>query len=439
MIKVGLPSALIYGSSKPESDQKILSNLYWEEGLQEDVIAYFRDNANNFTKHLAELSPDIIITIGGTRASWHSVVLNASDLVVASKWVHYTKEYDDETLGRDIARYATNWACDTYPNVYGNKDFPYFSVFTGAYKTDIDRIYRSYHSMLNQTYSSWEWVVVDDSPEDHNETWQILQELAKKDHRVKPHRIFPISGGNIGEVKNRAASLANGTWLVEMDHDDALAPTLFEDCVKASKQYPDAGFIYTNCAEPFEDGEMRKYTNTIGDKKDWYANPNNTFVWGYGGHRKTEIEDTEYIEHIYPNINPKTIRFNIGMPNHARIWRKDVYTAIGRHNKFVSVADDYELIVRTFLNTKMLHINKLLYFQYNNRNSTVDNNRNDINRKSRLIKDYYDKQIHERFIELGVEDWEWNDNDDRANLFQNDMDRLKYFDKENFVNYIYNE
>ena len=87
----------------------------------------------------------------------------------------------------------------------------------------------------------------------------------------------------------------------------------------------------------------------------------------------------------------------------------------------------------------MIHINKLLYFQYNNRNSTVDNNRNDINRKSRLIKDYYDKQIHERFIELGVEDWEWNDNDGRANLFQNDMDRVQYFDKENFVNYIYNE
>ena len=153
----------------------------------------------------------------------------------------------------------------------------------------------------------------------------------------------------------------------------------------------------------------------------------------------TTIQDIEYIEHVYPNINPKTIRFNIGMPNHARIWRKDVYTAIGRHNKFVSVADDYELIVRTFLNTKMIHINKLLYFQYNNRNSTVDNNRNDINRKSRLIKDYYDKQIHERFIELGVEDWEWNDNDGRANLFQNDMDRVQYFDKENFVNYIYNE
>lgn len=439
MIKVGLPSALIYGHSNKEEDKKLLSTLYWEEGLQEDIIAYFRDSSKDFKKHLAQLSPDIVITIGGTRASWEWVVLDSSDIVVASKWMHYSEQPNDEDLARDIARYATNWACDSYPKVYENNDFPYFSVFTGCYKTDKARIYRSYYSMVDQTYSSWEWVVVDDSPEDHTETWEILKELSAKDHRVKPHRIFPVSGGNIGEVKNRAASLSNGTWLVEMDHDDALMPTLFEDCIKASRKYPDAGFIYTNPAEPYEDGQMRRYTNTIGEKEDWYANPDNTFVWAYGGHRFTNHDGIEYIEHIYPNINPKTIRFNIGMPNHARIWRKDIYNKIGKHNKFISVADDYELILRTFLNTKMIHINKLLYLQYNNRNSTVDNNSNDINRKSRLIRDYYEKQIHERFIELGVEDWEWNEEDQRGNLFQNDMDRVKYYEEENYVNYIYNE
>lgn len=439
MIKVGLPTALVYGSSKYSGKQSLKSNLYWEENLQEYVVAYFKDDSINFKQHLAEISPDIIITIGGTRASWEWIARCANDTVVASKWVHYTQEYDDITLANDIARYSTNWACDTYPKVYNNSDFPYFSVFTGCYKTDKDRIYRSYLSMVNQTYSSWEWVIVDDSPEDHTETWEILKELSNKDHRVKPHRIFPVSGGNIGEVKNRAASLSNGMWLVEMDHDDALMPTLFEDCIKASKEYPDAGFIYTNPAEPYEDGEMRKYTNTIGDKKDWYANPNNTFVWGYGGHRLTTVDGIEYVEHVYPGINPKTIRFNIGMPNHARIWRKDVYDKIGRHNKFISVADDYELIVRTFLNTKMLHINKLLYLQYNNRNSTVDNNSTDINRKARLIKDYYEQQIHQRFIDLGCDDWEWNDVDNRANLFQFDRDRLKYYKEENSVNYTYNE
>ena len=440
MIKVGLPSALVYGWHK-FGEHKIQSNLYWEEGLNEDVqvYSYERVQEKDFTSHLAQHNPDVIITIGGTRASWKWIAKEIPQRVISTKWIHYTLPQDKLTMANDIARYATFWACNSYPLIYQNIDQPTFSVFTGAYKTDEFRIMRSYNSMVNQTYSNWEWVVVDDSPEGHTETWQILQELASKDHRVKPHRIFPISGGNIGEVKNRAASLANGTWLVEMDHDDALLPTLFEDCIKAAKQYPDAGFIYTNPAEPYEDGEMRRYTNTIGDKKDWYKNPNNTFAWAYGGHRRTVVNDIEYIEHVYPNINPKSIRFNIGMPNHARIWRKDIYDKIGRHNKFISVADDYELIVRTFLATRFIHINKLLYLQYNNRNSTVDNNANDINRKSRLIRDFYEKQIHERFIELGVDDWEWNEADQRGNMFQNDMDRLKYYDEENFVNYIYNE
>jgi len=439
MIKVGLPTALVYGSSKKDGHEKLQSNLYWEENLQENVIAHFRKDSNNFKSDVAQISPDIIITVGHTREYWSSVMEGSHDISIASRWVHYKKEYEDLELANDIARYSTNWACDTYPKVYNNKELPFFSAFTGCYKTDKSRIYRSYKSLYNQTYSSWEWVIVDDSPEDHTETWEILKELSGKDHRVKPHRILPVSGGNIGEVKNRAASLSNGTWLIEMDHDDALLPTLMEDCIKASKEYPDAGFIYTNVAEPYEDGQMRQYTSTIGEKETWYANPNNTFVWGYGGHKITKHGDIDYIEHVYPGINPKTIRFNIGMPNHARIWKRDVYNKIGKHNRFISVADDYELIVRTFLNTKMLHINKLLYLQYNNRNSTVDNNSTDINRKARLIKDYYEQQIHQRFIDLGCNDWEWNDKDNRANLFQFDRDRLKYYKDENMVNYTYNE
>lgn len=428
MIKVGLPSALVYGHSKFEGKYHINSNLYHEENLQERVAVYIKSDSKKFTEHFATVNPDVIITIGGTRASWEWIARESDQVFISSKWIHYTEEYSDLIMANDIARQGTYNACETIA-------LPDFSVFTGAYKTEAGRIKRSYKSLVAQTHQNWEWVVVDDSPESHTETWEILKALAKTDYRVKPHRIFPVSGGNIGEVKNRAASLSNGKWLIEMDHDDALLPTLMEECIKGAEMYPDAGFIYTNPAEPYEDGEMRQYTKTIGDRDVWYANPLNTFVWGYGGHRYTEHEGMQYVEHIYPGINPKTIRFNIGMPNHARIWRRDVYEAIGKHNKFISVADDYELIVRTFLNTRMLHINKMLYLQYNNRNSTVDNNATDINRKSRLIKEFYDKQIKERFVELGVEDWEWNESDGRSNLFQNDMDRLKYFEKESKVNY----
>ena len=123
------------------------------------------------------------------------------------------------------------------------------------------------------------------------------------------------------------------------------------------------------------------------------------------------------------------------MPNHLRAWRRDVYFKIRGHNRNISVADDFELIVKTFLETKFTHIKKMLYLQYNNRNSTVDNNSTDINRKARLIRDYYDVQIHERIKQLGGFDWNWDLNEGHSHKLQNWMDRTRYYDNEEVLNY----
>ena len=52
------------------------------------------------------------------------------------------------------------------------------------------------------------------------------------------------------------------------------------------------------------------------------------------------------------------------MPNHVRCWEKNFYHKIGGHNIDLSVADDMELIVRTFLYGKMAKVNKVLYIQH---------------------------------------------------------------------------
>lgn len=439
MIKVGLPTALVYGFERENGVHEITSTVYKEENLMEKVIVHsYTGEAQNFFDHFSNINPDIIVTMGGAKNLWHHISKYSAHNYILSKWVHSEEILTDEELANLIAIEATNWACNSLNTVYNSKELPFFSVFTGAYKTDRDRILRSYNSLVAQTYKNWEWTIVDDSPEGYEDTWSVLTELSKKDYRVKVHRILPVSGGNIGLVKNRAASLSNGNYLLEMDHDDALISTCFEDLKMAIQEFPDAGFFYTNVAEPYEDGQMRQYTKTIGTRDEWYANPQNSFVWGYGGHEWVEADGKKYLSHYYPNINPKTIRFNIGMPNHARVWHREVYNKVSKHNKFISVADDYELIVRTFLETIMVHVPKMLYLQYNNRNSTVDNNRTDINRKARLIKDHYDLAIHNRILELGHQDTEWIEELGCANKLQNDMDRLKYHDDEVVLNKIAN-
>jgi hypothetical protein len=185
----------------------------------------------------------------------------------------------------------------------------------------------------------------------------------------------------------------------------------------------------------YDDGELKYYDHDWTG--NWYARSDNFFDFGYAGHTWQEVDGEVRLAHHYPDINPLTIRFNISMPNHVKMWDRKVYLEMGGHNKFIPVADDLEINIRTFLKTKMIHVKKVLYLQYNNRNSTVDNNSTDINRRARLIKDHYDRAIHDRIIELGCEDWNWDDENQHSQKFQNSGGPRRYFEAEQVMNYIY--
>jgi len=187
--------------------------------------------------------------------------------------------------------------------------------------------------------------------------------------------------------------------LVELDHDDELTPDALSRIVAAFEEHPDCGFVYTDFAECFEDGTPVNYPPGWG--------------FGYGAYREREYNGVRYSVPIGPNVNPKTIRHIVAAPNHARCWRKGVYDAIGGHADLLHVADDYELMVRTFLETRMCRVPHLCYVQYRTGWDSMGNThrvRNrDIQRLVRYFSTWYDKAIHERFLELGVDDFVWRD------------------------------
>jgi glycosyltransferase involved in cell wall biosynthesis len=428
MRKTSLPTALVYGWNR-FGRYELESDVYWEENLIEKVVIHSYRTDKNVKAHLSKHKPDIILVFGEIPQNLKELSKRTD---ISSKIVQRDEIFDDNVIANIIVCQSTFWACKSQKEIYGNKDNPILSIFTPTYKTE-KRIFRTYKSLVEQTYQNWEWVVVDDSPEDHNLTWQMLNHIASLDDRVKIYRIQPNSGGNVGEAKHRAAMLCDGEWLFELDHDDWLISTCLEDVLNASKKYPDAGFIYTDVTEINKDNSPRQY-GYIGD--DWYGHPENMFVFAYAGHTWKQIDGKRWLVHHYPEINPKTIRFNIGMPNHCRVWNRDTYHKIRGHSRNISVADDLELIIKTFLETKFIHVRKMLYVQYNNGDSTVDNNRVDINRRARLIRDYYDFQIKERFEELGKEDWLWDDDAGHSIKQIGYRDGTKYYENEGFVNYI---
>jgi hypothetical protein len=127
--------------------------------------------------------------------------------------------------------------------------------------------------------------------------------------------------------------------------------------------------------------------------------------FGYGSYRDETYNGLKYKVVNAPHINSKTIRHIVAAPNHIRAWRASTYREIGGHANEIHVADDYELMVRTFLHTRMARINYFLYVQYRNSEGNTHRVRNqEIQRLVRYFSQWYDKRIHERFVQLGVDD-----------------------------------
>ena len=369
--KTSAPKILYIGEGKPE--------------LKSNVHLGYEDTSLNvyYNETVDDVDPDAIVTVGGIEEQ--QVHLMCAPLDVRRRWVHFKEA--PKNLGEIAYNVAMNYILNT--------PIPKVSLFTPAYNTPLDRLWRLYNSIQAQTSYDWEWVIVNDSPKNKRLS-EELKMLSKLDSRVKIFTFSKSSGGVIGDVKYKAASLCRGDLLAEVDHDDELMPKCVEYLIEASEARPESGFFYTDCVELNEQGQSMKYPEG--------------FAFGYGSYRK----EGDWDVNVCVGVNPKTIRHIVGVPNHIRAWRKEVYHAIGGHNRRLSIADDYELIVRTFLHTRFCHIEALGYIQYIYNNSTGQNThdatRGDIQRRVRSIMLHYNHEISRRFFYLGFHDWAYKAN-----------------------------
>lgn len=213
-----------------------------------------------------------------------------------------------------------------------------FSLITPTHRpTHINELY---DTILAQTHTDWEWILYLNGPA--IKTQDSLCNKIKKDERVKI--IIDDSGNtNIGYLKNKAFNLGTGDVLVEMDHDDLLVDTCLEKLNEAF-QDEEVGFVYSNNAKlPMN----RKFTP---------YNPANGWTYSKFDWKGAEL----YNMHTF-NHSAASMAFIWYMPDHVRAWRTTVYKELGGHDVTLSVLDDQELMVRTYLVTKFHFIEEVLY------------------------------------------------------------------------------
>jgi len=99
------------------------------------------------------------------------------------------------------------------------------SVIMSVYNEPIQWLKESIESILNQTFESFEFIIVLDNP-DNYEIKKIIKYYKNKDDRI----IFIENKKNIGLAKslNKALKIASGKYIARMDGDDISLPDRLE-------------------------------------------------------------------------------------------------------------------------------------------------------------------------------------------------------------------
>jgi glycosyltransferase involved in cell wall biosynthesis len=225
-----------------------------------------------------------------------------------------------------------------------------FSIITPTHKPTY--IKELYESIKNQTYTNWEWIIhlnggigLDDLPS------EITSNIKVKVYHDNPCDLSP----NVGYQKNKAFHLGTGDILVEVDHDDILTLDCLSELAKAYVD-PEIGFVYS------DDAIMGGSGIPFNPSSGWTWEP---FTWN---------GETLVRHHSFP-ADSGSVSMIYYAPDHVRSWRADVYRKIGGHNVNLSILDDQDLMIRTYMVTKFGYVPKVLYiYRVHGGNTWIERN-----------------------------------------------------------------
>jgi GT2 family glycosyltransferase len=101
---------------------------------------------------------------------------------------------------------------------FASAEKPRFTLITPAYDTKPEWLAEAALSLLNQSFTDWEWCIVDDGSQEP-QTKKMLDYLSRASPRV---RVEFAPNAGISAATNRALDLAQGDYVGFLDHDDLL-------------------------------------------------------------------------------------------------------------------------------------------------------------------------------------------------------------------------
>lgn len=131
---------------------------------------------------------------------------------------------------------------------------PLVSIITPAYNSE-PFIAETIQSILNQSYTNWELIIVDDCSTD--ETFNVIKKFS--DHRIKLFQLEENSGAAV--ARNHAMEKASGNFFAFLDSDDLWTKDKLKKQLKFMKTH-DCAFSFTGYELMNNDGTLlNKYVS----------------------------------------------------------------------------------------------------------------------------------------------------------------------------------
>lgn len=177
------------------------------------------------------------------------------------------------------------------------------------------------YSVVNQTYSNWELVLINASTKQKS---RLETEKAEGiDDRIKVVNLQENKG--IAGNTNEGIKHASGDYIALLDHDDILSPAALFEVIYAVQNMQDAGLIYSDEDKLSADGVER------------------------------------FDPHFKPDWSPHLLR-ELNYLNHFTVIKKELIDKIQGYRSGYDGAQDFDLYLRIAdEKPKVVHVSKVLY------------------------------------------------------------------------------
>lgn len=226
------------------------------------------------------------------------------------------------------------------------------SIIIPTYNSSI-YLKQTLDSVLRQTYTNWECILVDDGSTDLTET--ITENYREKDTRFHLYKRPENLPKGPSSARNYGVTKANGEYLIFLDADDLLANTCLENRVEQFNKNQDCDFLVF---------QMERFVNEPD----------------YSNKEKKVEENKEEILNSF-------IKLHGQWPISSPIYKTNFFSEKIKFNSNLIVFEDLEVAIKSILLASNFLVFKLIDCYYRN-DENYDKKYNSLEVKIRMINSF---------------------------------------------------